>query len=323
MNFKNGRVLIVTKSNDSTADFVLDRMRLRGFSPIRLNSDEFGKQKTTLQFDNKYISVITQTAEETIDTYSLSSIWLRRITSPLMPEVEGDEARRLAEQENKLTLKWMLASAHCRLIDPETKMTEAGNKFLQLQTAPFFGFKIPRTMITNDPEEALKFVQKYPKAIIKTLGGYGKKYMSSFEVTFTQLVTPEIIDQFHLIKYAPVCLQELVEKNADLRITVVGQQIFSCRIDSQSQESTRFDSRRFDVKTKYDIWSISTEAKNNILRFMKHFEINFASFDFALNSKNEVIFFEMNPNSQFVFVEEATGLPITDALIDFLVKNGD
>lgn len=52
---------------------------------------------------------------------------------------------------------------------------------------------------------------------------------------------------------------------------------------------------------------------------MQFFQINFAAFDLVVTPKDEIVFLEMNPSGQFVWIEELTGMPITDTLIDFLI----
>lgn len=54
---------------------------------------------------------------------------------------------------------------------------------------------------------------------------------------------------------------------------------------------------------------------------MDYFHIHFAAFDFIMDLHDELVFLEMNPGGQFVWIEELTGMPITDALIDSLIDN--
>jgi hypothetical protein len=52
---------------------------------------------------------------------------------------------------------------------------------------------------------------------------------------------------------------------------------------------------------------------------MKHYSLRFASFDLIVTPDGREIFLEMNPASQFLWIEQLTGMPITDAIIDELI----
>lgn len=53
---------------------------------------------------------------------------------------------------------------------------------------------------------------------------------------------------------------------------------------------------------------------------MRAFELNFACFDIAVTKTNEAVFFECNPNGQWLWVENLTGLPIGKAIADELLN---
>ena len=60
------------------------------------------------------------------------------------------------------------------------------------------------------------------------------------------------------------------------------------------------------------------EISEKLLQMARVLGIHFASFDLAVTPEGEYVLFEMNPNSQWVWIENLTSMPITDALIDVL-----
>lgn len=313
-------LLLITKSIDKTADHVLHRMEERGVECLRVNSDCFGEANIELCFSAVNDSVLA-IGDRQVNLVDIQAIWLRRLAKPEASHIHELEPRQFAEQELDFTLRWLidLLSYRCLVIDHETNILRGRNKFTQLEVAPKLGMQIPATLITNNPKRAREFVQRYHNVAIKSVAGYGRKVAGGFYTAYTQQVTSEILEQFDSISLAPACLQEYIEKAFELRITVVGSKVFSCRIDSQDTERTRIDWRRYDISTPYSIYTIDDELSGMLIRMMKYYNVHFASFDFIVTPDGRYIFLEMNPASQFIWVERLTGMPITDALIDDLL----
>ncbi|MCX2971922.1 ATP-dependent carboxylate-amine ligase, partial [Streptomyces sp. JHD 1] len=59
-----------------------------------------------------------------------------------------------------------------------------------------------------------------------------------------------------------------------------------------------------------------------VLRMLKRLELPYGAFDFAVTPDGDWRFLEVNPSGQFGFVEQATGLPITAAIVDYLEGKG-
>ena len=53
-------------------------------------------------------------------------------------------------------------------------------------------------------------------------------------------------------------------------------------------------------------------------RLMRSFEINFASIDMILTPKGEFVFLDLNPNGQWLWLEEELGLPLVASMADLL-----
>ena len=314
-------ILVVTRTNDITADHVFHRMIVRNIPYIRLNAEDFGMANIELQFPSAFGSTIT-IGDKCVSINDIRGVWLRRLTKPKADQIQNAEARAFAESEMDFTLRWFidLLSNYCPVLDCETKILDGRNKFDQLAIAEKLGFCIPDTLVTNDPASAKEFVERHETAVIKSVGGYGQQVEGGFYTVYTNVVTKQIFDRFDSIRLAPVCLQEYIEKAFELRVTVVGQQVFGCRIDSQVTEQTQVDWRRYDHKTPHSIYVIDDQLSGQVIAMMQHYGIRFASFDLVVTPDGRTIFLEMNPATQFFWIEELTGMPIADAIIDEILS---
>lgn len=314
-------VLVITRTNDSTADHVLRRMAERNIPYLRLNGESFEDAAIALRFPDVRGSVLT-IGSARVAIGKIRGVWLRRLAKPTAPRIHEPEARAFAESEMDFTLRWFidLLSNYCPVLDCETRILEGRNKLDQLAIAESFGLRIPTTLVTNDPAAARSFAERHKTIAIKSVAGYGRQVIGGFYTVYTRIVTKEILDRFESVRAAPVCLQEYIDKAFELRITVVGQRVFSCRIDSQDTERTRMDWRRYDRATPYSVYATDDDLNDRLIAMMRHYEVRFASFDLIVTPDGRIIFLEMNPASQFLWIEELTGMPITDAIIDELLN---
>lgn len=203
-----------------------------------------------------------------------------------------------------------------------TRLTH--RKMLQLRFAREAGFTIPQSLITNNSKEALEFCEKIGwNVAIKSLGAisvtsHQEKSQIQYGIFTRKIGKEELMMLQDKIGHMPTLFQEYIEKDYELRITCVGDKIFSCRIDSQGNDLTRedfrFDSRKL-IHKAFDCAKIH----ENLLDYMRAFKINFGCFDIAVTKDGGYVFFECNPNGQWLWIEELTAMPIGKAIAEMLV----
>jgi glutathione synthase/RimK-type ligase-like ATP-grasp enzyme len=62
------------------------------------------------------------------------------------------------------------------------------------------------------------------------------------------------------------------------------------------------------------------DVENRILELMKTFRLVYGSFDFIVGKDDKLIFLEINPTGNWDFIEDATGMPITEAVTNIIMK---
>ncbi|MFA6535927.1 MAG: hypothetical protein WC250_01070 [Candidatus Paceibacterota bacterium] len=313
-------ILILTKSYDPTADFVCEKAKMRGIGVHRVDLDSLPKEGTVSIMGNGSWAIDANTGK--IDSREIKRVWQRRIPTIKMgfPDPEANE---YAEKEWRLLFEWWINSLpDGRVLDPEHRLKFAYNKLLQLQCAKRVGLTVPDTLVTTDRVLVEQFYEKHGGMIVvKSLGGFGKVHTDrqEFEAIYTSQVTEKDLARLSELKCVPVVFQTCIEKLYEIRATVVGDQIFSCKIESQKSEKTKIDWRKYDFKNvPHTQIELPPAINEKILSVMSTFGIHFASFDLAFDQSGQYIFFEMNPNSQWVWIENLTGMPITEALLDYL-----
>jgi glutathione synthase/RimK-type ligase-like ATP-grasp enzyme len=144
------------------------------------------------------------------------------------------------------------------------------------------------------------------------------------ESVYTNLVTPETLEDLHGLYLCPMIFQARVPKALELRVTVVGHQVFTAAVDSQIAAEARVDWRR-DQGPLCDAWrpyALPTEVEEKLLRLLDHFRLNFGAIDLILTPGGQYVFLEVNPLGSFAWLEHGLWegrFPVSGAVADLLL----
>jgi len=262
---------------------------------------------------------VLELARARLDLADFGAIWWRR---PQHPEVSPDLVRPAHQQfainESHEALRGLWPSLDAFWINDPARDEVAARKAFQLRVAQDVGLKIPTTLITNDPDEARLFVDAH---------GYRDVVYKAFSATEqdwreTRLLLQEELGLLDHVRYAPVIFQRYVKALYDLRVTVVGRDIFAAAIYSQETE--------YPVDCRMDIGSARFEAvdlppvvEKRLLELMERLGIVYGAIDMRRTPEDDYVFLEVNPAGQWLFVEEATKQPIAAAMARLLVEHAD
>ena len=115
------------------------------------------------------------------------------------------------------------------------------------------------------------------------------------------------------VRYAPVIFQEYVEAALDLRITVVGEEVFAAEILSQ-QTDYKVDMRMTMHEAEMRPHALPGAVADGLRALLREMGLAYGAVDMRLTPGGEYVFLEVNPAGQWLFVEERTRQPITDAM---------
>jgi glutathione synthase/RimK-type ligase-like ATP-grasp enzyme len=123
------------------------------------------------------------------------------------------------------------------------------------------------------------------------------------------------------VRYAPVIFQEYIE-GVDLRITVIGNSIFAAEIDAQ-ETSYPVDMRMVIGEAHIRPVELPPKVQKKILELQRRLGLYYGAIDMRRTPQGDYVFFEVNPAGQWLFVEERTQLPISQAIADYLAEMDD
>lgn len=126
---------------------------------------------------------------------------------------------------------------------PSISRTSSSNA-KQLTLAARLGFLIPQTIFTNNLD-VVKELAVHGKVVLKT-GALPGLQLNDKSI-LTQLIDTDTLTSPDL-KTSPCLFQTYIEKSYELRVYVIHDDVFACRIESQANEKTKTDWRRYNLK---------------------------------------------------------------------------
>lgn len=307
-------MLVVTSLHDPTADVVIRELHDRDVPVVRLDSGDFPATLSVEAEINEHgLRGRLHTPSRTADLAYVRALYYRRPTGFAFPHL-GEQDARFAVTQARYGLGGVVASLPgCLYVNHPHRIGDAEFKPAGLTTAVDAGFLVPPTLITSSPDAARQFIKAHGPVIYKPLSNpvYLVDGVSSV-VKVAEVAEADIDDA---VAGTAHLFQQRVAKVADVRVTVIGGQVFCVRIDSDL-----LDWRTDYSRLTYTVVEAPPGIRPAIHRYMNRFRLVFGAFDFAVGEDGRWWFLECNPSGQWHWLETETGLPMTAALADLLER---
>lgn len=326
---KNKQILVLTHKEDGTADLVIKKILDKGGNCIRFNTEDYPEKVTlTMQLSGHRLNGHLVFEDSALSLEDIGVVWYRRPHKPSVAVLSDIVARNWAEEESHYALKCLWTLLENRFwVNPILSCEKIQfNKWHQMIIASKLGFHTPASLLSNCHDDAIKFCKSINGDLaIKVIKNVAVRYDKKTLLMHTRRIKPE---QFELassstIKCSPVFLQKYIEKKLELRITVVENKIFACEIHSQEDKRTSEDWRKH-IFLKKELPHIACKLPRNIekkcISLIKDLGLYFGAIDMILTPDNKYVFLEVNPNGQWGWIEELTGMPISSGVADLLMS---
>jgi glutathione synthase/RimK-type ligase-like ATP-grasp enzyme len=201
------------------------------------------------------------------------------------------------------------------------RLVGAGSKVRQLSVAADLGLTVPRSLVTNDPVAAERFLEECEgDMVVKAFRGViGPRTEPS--IVYTTRVLPSRLADLPLVRNAPCIFQERIPNDGDVRVTVVGRTLFAVQIGFQPGNATDADWRKVeDAETDYRSIDLPTEVHRQCRTLMDRLGLAAATIDFIRRPDGEYVFLEVNPQANWLWLEMRTGLPISRTMAAMLAR---
>lgn len=325
-------LVIITNRNDYAVNEVTKLLKERDFPFLRIHPDEPQRIKFSATKSNSMPTSFCIEQEGMLFTLNNRPIiWYRQPTWP-REQNDKNQVKSFIDSEWRTSFNSMFSLLSGYWVNHPllAKNIYGHNKLIQLNIASLVDFSVPDTIISNSFHHIIDFCKKHGGEIAcKPL--YGQRLTSGDEKSFigvyTQLISQSQLEKMRRnVELAPAIYQRYIRKKSELRITVIGSNIFSCEIHSQNSEKTKHDWRRYDfANVAHNTFTLPCDIIHKLKAFMVRSGLNYGAFDFILTPENQYVFIEVNPSGQYGWIEQLTSMPISQSIADsFLMpeKNG-
>jgi glutathione synthase/RimK-type ligase-like ATP-grasp enzyme len=183
----------------------------------------------------------------------------------------------------------------------------AENKLVQLQAAQRAGFRVPHTLVSQNPVAIRQFCAALDnKVVVKPVKG-------SLEVPlYTKMLNEEHLSSDESLRLCPAMYQEYIPGDQHIRVHCFGKTVHAVLI-----ESKQLDWRQ-NLDIPFGTFELNEGVKLQLQNVLRILGLKMGVFDLKLTQGAEPIWIEINPQGQFLFAEGLSGLDLTSAFVEFL-----
>jgi hypothetical protein len=298
--------LILGHPMDPHARYVAWALGTAGYDTTFINSSHDNCPTGTTLYIDKDSDEFTST-----DWNDAPAVWCRRLAPPpVLDKIDGEADEHTVSEERRFT-KWLvqiLERCLVRWINPPTAGQAAENKLIQLKLARSYGIGIPRTLVTAQPDRFRAFLKTEGIIVAKPFDPHvWQDESGEMLTTFASVLDGERGSQLsdEDIAQCVTMYQQRIDKVADVRMVVMGADVFAYKVIQDGEQHFDFRIGFYqEDHLRYEAIPVPAPLKKKVIDLMNSLRINFASADFALQADGEWVFLDLNPNGQWLFLED-------------------
>jgi len=298
-------ILLCGIPSESPLAMVAAALEARGTRYRMLNQRGVANCSISWQVDAGRVGGTLRLEEETHRLEDIEGVYVRLMDDRLLPELrhepEHSPARRHARAFHEALYRW-LEVAPGRIVNRSDPQGSNGSKPYQAQLIAEYGFGVPETLITNDPQHVREFQQQHGALIYKSISGVR---------SIVHELAESDMERLEHIRWCPVQFQALIP-GVDMRVHVVGGEVFATEIISDRLDY-RY-ARRNGGSASLRAAELPSDIAARCVALTSGLGLAFAGIDLKFAPDGRVVCFEVNPCPAFSFYQANTEQPIAEAV---------
>lgn len=252
-----------------------------------------------------------RTRGHTIDLSTVTAAYVRLYDSRQVPAVTraGEGTAEWFHALNIDDCLWSWAEVTPAIVvNRASAMAGNSSKPYQAEEIRRFGFEIPDTLITTDPEAVQEFHARHREIIYKSISGV-RSIVSRFD--------SEDFKRLDDTVWCPTQFQQYIP-GTDYRVHVVGDEVFACQIISDADDY-RYATRQ-GAEVEIRPYDLPMECVDRCRALVRASGLFLAGVDLRQSLDGRWYCFEVNPSPAFTYYQAWCGQPIDEAIARLLVR---
>lgn len=316
------KVLIISEPGDVHALAVCKHLEPGACQVVDSGEMSSGTLQVGIQLKNSKAKAWLDARGQLVDLDELVSVWNRKPSPIHYKAQEGiHEFCRRESYDSLYGFLWNLELEDgVRLYNHPFFNYFASIKPYQLLHARRVGLSIPDTTIGNMPSLLETQAQAHPNCILKGVSLSCAVANGEHFSIYARRLTDDIREHLASASFCPVSVQEEIARGRDLRVVAIDQRVFAFALEFDSE--TNVDWRRLDesAEIRHHSVALDTTTERAILDLHRLLKIRFSTVDLIEDRSGRLVFLELNPNGQWLWLEERTGIPLSRAMAEALAQ---
>lgn len=306
-------ILLCGIPTESPMALVSEALESNGTRYVVLNQRKYSSMKMSLEINRGKPSGKLQLNGDSYSVDEFTGVFTRLMDYHHLPELKdapetSPEVNFCRNLFDTLT-RWAEISP-ARVVNRVAPMGSNFSKPYQAQLIKRYGFEVPETLITNDPELVRAFRARHGRVIYKSISGVR---------SIVQTLTDDDMTRIDNIRWCPTQFQAFVE-GTNVRVHTVGDKVFATAIKTDATDY-RYAHRQSGDYADLRPVDLADDLAEMCVKLAAGLGLAFAGIDLKITPENYVYCFEVNPSPAFSYYESQTGQPISRAVADYLSGN--
>ena len=297
-------ILILSEADDDHGQYMHEHLESLGHDVVLFDARLFPKGLLLTYEPRSSGGLLHAPGARRIALADLTSVYWRSYGEPEADDMGDAEATYIAQNDSRALVESLFLRVNARWVNGFDAFRLHQTKPAALSMVAQAGVPTPATLLTNDPDEVLRFVKVHPRCIHKPVQGG----------SHTRRLTAEHLTDEHLerLALAPITLQEEVP-GTNIRVFIAGERTFAAEIRTDA----------IDFRDDESAAVLATTVPPSVEAFCRTaaelLKLKWTGIDLRRTPEGRYVFLEANPSPMFITFERLSGLPLTDALTALLV----
>jgi glutathione synthase/RimK-type ligase-like ATP-grasp enzyme len=306
-------ILLCGIPSETPLRMVRERIESAGGDYVMLNQRDFAECAIEFEIGPGGVGGELRIKDRRYRLEEFRAIYQRLMDDRFLPELEAEPpASPLRVQCRAFhdTLTRWLEISPARVINRCAPMTSNSSKPYQTQLICKHGFRIPETLVTNDPAVVREFREQHGRLIYKSISAVR---------SIVQTLEESDYERLEQIRWCPTQFQAFVS-GTNLRVHTVGGEVYATAISTDATDY-RYAARQCGDAAELREVELDGELARKCLALSEALGLEFAGIDLKVTPENEVYCFEVNPCPAFSYYEGNAGQPISEGVARHLMTN--